>query len=60
MWHIINNCGEFSDKSLNNVQTPQGGAVGYRLMHDDLIDKLIRIYSKENIYAQVNNYINLN
>lgn len=34
-----------------NVQTPQGGAVGHRLMYDDLIDRLIRIYSEENLYS---------
>ena len=51
MWYIINNCGEFADKSLNNVQTPQGGAIGQRLMYDDLIDRLIRIYTEENEYS---------
>ncbi len=51
MWYIINNCSEFSNTSLNNVKTKQGGAVGCRLMYDDLIDRLIRIYSEENIYT---------
>ena len=51
MWYIINNCGEFADKSLNNVTTPYGGAVGYRLVYDDLVDRLIRIYSEENLYS---------
>ena len=51
MWYIINNCGEFSDLSLNNVKTPYGGAVGHRLMYDDLIDRLIRIYTEENEYS---------
>ena len=51
MWYIINNSSEFADKSLNNVKTPQGGAVGHRLMYDDLIDRLIRIYSEENLYT---------
>lgn len=51
MWYIINNCGEFSDKTLNNIKTPHGGAVGYRLMYDDLIDRLIRIYTEENEYS---------
>ena len=51
MWYIINNCGEHSDRSLNNVKTPQGGAVGHRLMYDDLIDRLIRIYTEENLYT---------
>ena len=51
MWYIINNSGEFADKSLNNVNTPQGGAVGHRLMYDDLIDRLIRIYTEENLYT---------
>lgn len=56
MWYIINNCGEFSDTSLNNVQTPQGGAIGHRLMYDDLIDRLIRIYTEENEYSGENLY----
>ena len=51
MWYIINNSSEFSDKSLNNVTTPYGGAVGHRLMYDDLIDRLIRIYTEENLYT---------
>lgn len=51
MWYIINNCGEYSDLSLNNVKTPAGGAIGYRLMYDDLIDRLIRIYTEENEYS---------
>ena len=51
MWYIINNSGKFSDKSLNNVKTPQGGAVGHRLMYDDLVDRLIRIYTEENEYS---------
>lgn len=51
MWYIINNCGEFSDLSLNNVETPDGGAIGYRLMYDDTVDTLIRIYTEENEYS---------
>ena len=51
MWYIINNCGEHSDLSLNNVKTIHGGAVGHRLMYDDLIDRLIRIYTEENEYS---------
>ena len=51
MWYIINNSSDFSDKSLNNVETPEGGAIGYRLMYDDLIDRLIRIYCEENLYT---------
>jgi len=51
MWYIINNSGEFADKSLNNVKTIHGGAVGHRLMYEDLIDRLIRIYSEENLYT---------
>lgn len=51
MWYIINNSGKYSDKTLNNVKTPQGGAVGHRLMYDDLIDRLIRIYTEENEYS---------
>ncbi|MBO6274412.1 MAG: hypothetical protein J6M91_02535, partial [Methanobrevibacter sp.] len=51
MWYIINNCGKYSDLSLNNVKTPQGGAIGYRLMYDDTLDTLIRIYTEENEYS---------
>lgn len=51
MWYIINNCGENSNKELNNVETKDGGAVGYRLMYDDTIDTLIRIYTEENEYS---------
>ena len=51
MWSIINNCGKFSDLSLNNVETPDGGAIGYRLMYDDTVDTLIRIYTEENEYS---------
>ena len=51
MWYIINNCGKFSDLSLNNVETPDGGAIGYRLMYDDTVDTLIRIYTEENEYS---------
>ena len=51
MWYIINNSKEGSDKSLNNVETIDGGAIGYRLMYDDNIDTLIRIYTEENEYS---------
>lgn len=51
MWYIINNCGEYSDLSLNNVQSPHGGAIGYRLMYENLVDRLIRIYTEENEYT---------
>lgn len=51
MWYIINNSGEFSDDSINNVKTVNGGAIGHRLMYDDLIDRLIRIYTEENEYS---------
>ena len=51
MWYIINNCGEYSDSSLNNVETPDGGAIGYRLVYDDTLDTLIRIYTEENKYS---------
>ena len=51
MWYIINNSNEFADKSSNNVKTAHGGAVGHRLMYDDLIDRLIRIYTEENEYS---------
>lgn len=51
MWYIINNSGPDSDKSKNNVKTPEGGALGYRLMYEDNIDTLIRIYTEENEYT---------
>lgn len=51
MWYIINNCGENSDLSLNNVESKDGGAIGYRLMYEDTIDTLIRIYTEENLYT---------
>lgn len=51
MWYIINNCGENSDLSLNNVETKYGGAIGHRLMYDDTVDTLIRIYTEENLYS---------
>ena len=51
MWYIINNSGENSDLSINNVETKYGGAVGYRLMYDDTVDTLIRIYTEENLYT---------
>lgn len=50
MWYIINN-GENSDLSLNNVETKDGGAVGYRLIYDDTLNALIRIYTEENEYS---------
>ena len=51
MWYIINNCSENSDTSINNVQSDAGGAIGYRLMYDDTVDTLIRIYTEENEYS---------
>ncbi len=51
MWYIINNSSNNSDKTLNNVETKDGGAVGYRLMYDDTLDTLIRIYTEENEYS---------
>lgn len=51
MWYIINNSKKTSDKSINNVETADGGAIGYRLMYDDNIDTLIRIYTQENEYS---------
>lgn len=51
MWYIINNCGKNSDLTLNNVETPEGGAIGYRLMYEDTVDTLIRIYTEENEYS---------
>ena len=50
MWYIINNCSKYADKSLNNVKTSKGGAIGHRLVYDDLVDRLIRIYTEENLY----------
>ena len=40
-----------SNKSLNNVESDAGGAIGYRLMYDDTVDTLIRIYTEENEYS---------
>ena len=51
MWYIINNCGKNSDLSLNNVESKDGGAIGYRLMYEDTVDTLIRIYTEENLYT---------
>lgn len=51
MWYIINNSGKYSDLSLNNVETPNGGAIGHRLVYDDTLDTLIRIYTEENEYT---------
>ncbi len=51
MWYIINNSGKYSDLSLNNVETPNGGAIGHRLVYDDTLDTLIRIYTEENEYS---------
>lgn len=51
MWYIINNSSSGSDKSKNNVKTPEGGAIGYRLMYEDNLDTLIRIYTEENLYT---------
>ena len=51
MWYIINNCGENSDTTINNVKSDAGGAIGYRLMYDDTVDTLIRIYTEENEYS---------
>ena len=51
MWYIINNSGNYSDLSLNNVETPNGGAIGHRLVYDDTLDTLIRIYTEENEYT---------
>lgn len=51
MWYIINNSSPDSNKSLNNVESNTGGAIGYRLMYDDTLDTLIRIYTEENEYS---------
>lgn len=51
MWYIINNSGENSATSFNNVESKDGGAIGYRLMYDDAVDTLIRIYTEENEYS---------
>ena len=51
MWYIINNSGKYSDLSLNNVETPNGGAIGHRLVYGDTLDTLIRIYTEENEYS---------
>lgn len=51
MWYIINNSSEGSNLSLNNVKSEHGGYIGYRLMYDDTVDTLIRIYTEENEYS---------
>ncbi|MDO5827486.1 MAG: hypothetical protein Q4Q19_04425 [Methanobrevibacter sp.] len=51
IWYIVNNSSEGSNKDLNNVSTPQGGAIGYRLMYNSGLDELVRIYSDENEYS---------
>ena len=51
MWYIINNSSEGSNLSLNNVKSEHGGCIGYRLMYDDTVDTLIRIYTEENEYS---------
>lgn len=51
IWYIINNSSESANKSLNNVKTHDGGAIGYRLMYDDNLDTIIRIYTEENEYT---------
>lgn len=51
MWYIINNSGPYDNHSLNNVETKYGGAIGYRLMYEDTLDRLIRIYTEENLYT---------
>ena len=51
MWYIINNSGENSNRELNNVESDTGGAIGYRLMYEDTLDTLIRIYTEENEYS---------
>ena len=51
IWYIVNNSSEGSNKDLNNVNTPQGGAIGYRLMYNSGLDELVRIYSDENEYS---------
>ncbi|RAP49552.1 MAG: hypothetical protein BZ138_07540 [Methanosphaera sp. rholeuAM270] len=51
MWYIINNSSPGNDKRKNNVKTPEGGAIGYRLMYEDNLDTLIRIYTEENEYS---------
>ncbi|WP_304124367.1 hypothetical protein [Methanosphaera cuniculi] len=51
IWYIINNSGENANTSLNNVKTHDGGAIGYRLMYDDNLDTIVRIYSEENLYT---------
>ena len=50
-WYIINNSGPHDNPNLNNVTTKNGGAIGYRLMYEDTLDRLIRIYTEENLYS---------
>ncbi|WP_297980759.1 hypothetical protein [uncultured Methanobrevibacter sp.] len=51
MWYVINNCSPGANHALNNLESKFGGAIGFRLMYDDTVDTLIRIYSEENLYT---------
>ena len=51
MWYIINNCSPGANKALNNLESKFGGAIGYRLMYEDTVDTLIRVYTEENEYT---------
>lgn len=51
MWYVINNSRKGVDHSRNNLKSADGGAIGYRLMYDDRVDMLIRIYTEENPYT---------
>ena len=51
MWYIINNCSDGANKALNNLESKFGGAIGYRLMYEDTVDTLIRVYTEENEYT---------
>lgn len=50
IWYIINNNSADSDSSLNNISMDEGGAIGYQLLYNPTLDRLIRIYTEENEY----------
>ena len=51
MWYVINNGSDGANKALNNLESKFGGAIGYRLMYEDTVDTLIRVYTEENEYT---------
>ena len=50
IWYIINNSTDDDEKSINNIEIPNGGAIGYKVPYNSGLDELIRIVSEDNIY----------